>query len=161
LKWESASHRDLRAEAAVLPLCVPLMQAIGHRVAYDAAVEPPVDPALIDICLASVVLSNSAWYSGADGPAVHLSRSRQLEIQLNACTRGVVRLEEWLDKLEVEPYVLAPVVSEEKWDAYEQKLETFGGSKDPGAGPDVEKPRYQPTSRSLYQPWSGSATAKL
>jgi len=128
-KGGSASHRDPQAEAAVLPLCVPLMQAIGHRLAYDAAIEASVDPALIDIYLASVILSDSAWYSEADDPVIRLSRSKQLEMQLGVCTRGVARLEEWLDKLEVEPYVLAPIVSDEKWDAYEQTLETFGGSQ--------------------------------
>ena len=95
--------------------------------AYDAATEASVDPALIDIYLASVILSDSAWYSEAEDPAIRLSRSEQLEMQLNVCTRGVARLEEWLDKLEVEPYVLAPMVTQEKWDAYEQTLETFGG----------------------------------
>jgi acyl-CoA oxidase len=99
--------------------------------AYDAAIEASVDPTLIDIYLASVILSDPAWYSEANDPSIHLSRSEQLEMQLAACTKGVARLEEWLDKLEVEPYVLAPIVSEEKWDAYERTLETFGGSEDP------------------------------
>jgi hypothetical protein len=40
--------------------------------------------------------------------------------------KGVARLEEWLEELDVEPYVLAPIVSDEKWAAYEQTLETFG-----------------------------------
>ena len=40
-----------------------------------------------------------------------------------------------MDKLEVEPYVLAPNVSEEKWEAYEQTLETFGGPQDLGIEP--------------------------
>ena len=107
------------------------MQAIGHRMAYDAALEASVDLTLIGVYLASATLSDPAWYSEADDPVVHLSRSEQAEMQLNACTKGVARLEEWLDKLEVEPYVLAPIVSEEKWDAYERTLETFGESQDP------------------------------
>lgn len=98
--------------------------------AYDAAIEASVDPALIDIYLSSVILSDPAWYSESDDPAVHLSRSEQLEMQLDACTKGVVELEEWLDKLEVEPYVLAPIISEERWDAHEQTLETFGQPQD-------------------------------
>ena len=46
-------------------------------------------------------------------------------MQLAVCTEGVASLEEWLVKLEVKPYILASIVSE-KWDAYEQTLETFG-----------------------------------
>ena len=117
-----------QTEAAILPLCVPLMQAVGHRMAYDAATEASVDPTLIDIYLSSAILSDPAWYSETDDPEVHLSSSEQLEMQLNACTKGVARLEEWLEKLDVEPYVLAPITSEEKWAAYEQALETFGES---------------------------------
>jgi len=74
-----------------------------------------------------------------------------LKTKLDAYTRGVARLEEWLTKLEVESYALAPIVSEEKWDAYEQTLETFGGSKDPGVGPGAEVLRSQPTTYSLHQ----------
>ena len=148
------------------------MQALVHRTAYDAAMEASVDPTLIDIYLASVILSDSAWYSEAIYPVIHLSGSEQLKMQLDTCTRGVVRLEEWLDKLEVEPYVLAPIVSEEKWDAYEQTLETFGGSQDPGMGPidetygeelhvDAMMERSRSTAHSFCHFQSSSMTAKL
>ena len=98
--------------------------------AYDAAIEASVDPTLVDVYLSSVILSDPAWYSEANDPAVRLSRSDQLKMQLDACTRGVARLEEWLDKLEVEPYVLAPIVSDEKWDVHEETMETFGRPQD-------------------------------
>ena len=120
-----------QVEATILPLCVPLIQAIGHRMAYDAAMEASVDPTLINIYLSSVILSDPVWYSEAHDPEVRLSNSEQLEMQLDACTKGAARLEEWLEKLEVEPYVLAPIVSEEKWIAHEQTLETFGELQDP------------------------------
>jgi len=124
-KGGPGSHRSPEVEAAILPLCVPLIQAVGHRMAYDAAIEASVDPNLIDIYVASIVSTDPAWYSEATDPAVRLSRSEQSEMQLNACKKGVVRLGEWLDKLEIEPYVLAPIVSQEKWDAHEQRLDTF------------------------------------
>jgi hypothetical protein len=63
------------------------MQAIGHRMAYDAAIEAAVDPVLIDIYTSSVILSDSAWYSEANTPDVRLSNSEQLKMQLHACTR--------------------------------------------------------------------------
>ena len=163
-KGKSGSHRERRVEATVLPLCVPLMQAIGHRMAYDAAVEASVDPALIDIYVASAILTDPAWYSEANDPAVHLPRSRQLEMQLDACTKGVARLEEWLDKLDVEPYILAPIVSDEKWDAYEQTLEAF----EPSDGAYVEELRTQtgmegtrPATHSPRILQSGLTAAKL
>lgn len=140
--------------------------------AYDAALEASVDPILVDIYLSSVVLSDPAWYSEADDPAIRLSRFEQLEMQLAACTKGVARLEEWLDKLEVEPYVHAPVVSEEKWDVYEQKLETFGRSEGTGVEPkddassetldiDTTMEAFGFTTNSLRSFQSGSMAAKL
>lgn len=148
------------------------MQAVGHRMAYDAAIEASVDPILVDVYLASAILSDPAWYSEATDPAVHLSRSEQLEMQLNVCTNGVARLEEWLDKLEVEPYVLAPIVSDEKWNAYEGTLETFGRLQDPRIEPrdgafveglyiDAVTEGSQSATHSLRLLQSASAAAKL
>jgi len=148
------------------------MQTIGHRMAYDAAIEASVDPVLVDIYLASAIRSDPTWYSEASDPAVRLSGSEQMEMQLNACTGGVARLEEWLDKLEVEPYVLAPIVSDEKWDAYEQRLETFGGSQDPRVGSSdgvyMEDPHintavegFGPAAHSPRQLQPNSVTTRL
>ena len=166
---ESGSHRTRQTEAVILPLCVLLMQAVGHRMAYDAATEASVDPILTDIYLSSVILSDSVWYSETQDPGVRLSSSEQLEMQLHACTKGVARLEEWLEKLEVEPYVLAPIVSEEKWVAYEQTLETFGESQnEQNVGPRAEWPDMNatmggtdPFRHAFRHLQSDSTTAKL
>lgn len=171
---KSGSHRKRQVEAAVLPLCIPLIQAIGHRMAYDSAIEASVNPTLVDIYLSSVVLSDPAWYSEAGDPSMRLSRSEQLEMQVAACTKGVARLEEWLDKLEVEPYILAPIVSQEKWDAHERSLETFGRSQDqeimPGDGlytegldidTVIENPRFQPIAHPPRFHQSVAMAAKL
>jgi len=137
--------------------------------AYDAAIQASVDPTLTDIYISSAILSDPTWYSEVTDPSVHLSGSEQLGMQLAACTKGVARLEEWLDKLEVEPYILAPIVSEEKWNAHEQSLETFGQSQDPGievsdSGSvkelDLTK-GSQSTTHSFRFSNSGSAAAKL
>ena len=167
---KSGLHRTRQVEAAILPLCVPLIQAVGHRMAYDSAVEASIDPTLLDIYLSSVILSDPAWYPEAGDPSLRLSRSEQLEMQLAACTKGVARLEEWLDKLEVEPYVLAPIVSDEKWDAYERTLETFG--QDPevessdgpySAGVDIDTviEGSQPTAHSFRFHQPAAMAAKL
>ena len=140
--------------------------------AYDSAIEASVDPTLVDIYLSSVILSDPAWYLETGDPSIRLSRSEQLEMQVAACTKGVARLEEWLDRLEVEPYILAPIVSEEKWDAYERTLETFGRSQDseiessdgPYAGEldiDTVMEGFQPATYSLRFHQSALMAAKL
>ena len=45
----SGSHRKRQNEATTLPLCIPLMRAIDHCMAYDVTIEASIDPTLIDI----------------------------------------------------------------------------------------------------------------
>ncbi|TCD65983.1 hypothetical protein EIP91_001930 [Steccherinum ochraceum] len=46
----------------ILPHCQPLVEAIGHRMAYEAAVSAGVSQDLIDMYLVSVVKLDAGWY---------------------------------------------------------------------------------------------------
>ena len=82
----------------------------------------------------------------------------------------MTRFEGWSDKLEVEPYVIPPIVNDER-DAYEQTLETFGESPDQGIkmsdGDYVEESLAdmvdgpQPAVHSPHHLQSGSMAARL
>ena len=121
---------NTQAEASVLPLCVPLIQAIGQRMAYDSAVEASIDPVLVDIYLADAIISDPAWYSEAQDPAIRRSGFEQTKGQVEACTRGVARIEEWLDMLGVEPYVPVATANDRGWDDCVEGFETFRGDED-------------------------------
>ncbi|KAF9650292.1 hypothetical protein BDM02DRAFT_3222827 [Thelephora ganbajun] len=119
---------DTRSEASILPLCVPLVQAIGHRMAYDSAVEASVDPVLVDVYVASAVLLDPAWYSETQDPAIRLSGFDQVKRQVEACTRGIERVDEWLDKLDVEPYIPVAIAGDKQRDDRVESFGAFGGA---------------------------------
>lgn len=118
-------HRSDDFDRVILPECQPLVQAIGHRMAYEAAVTANVDPCLIDVYVASCVKLDSAWYVENLG----LSRLEQREMEGKAIDAMFPRLEEFLELTEVEPYISAPIVSEEKWNGYISGLAACGDSQ--------------------------------
>ncbi|KAJ3572734.1 hypothetical protein NP233_g2896 [Leucocoprinus birnbaumii] len=114
-------HRASDFDRLVLPDCLPFVQAIGHRMAYDAAVSAGVDSCLIDMYVASCVKLDTSWYVEKLG----ISRLRQREMEATAIDRVFPRIEEFLSQMGVEPYVLAPIVSDERWDAYVSRLPAY------------------------------------
>lgn len=117
---QASGHREM--ESLLLPQCQSLIEAIGHRLAYDAAVERRVDSAVIDLYVANVISLDPGWYVEHKG----ISGWKQKTMVLDAATALVPRLEELLERLDVEAYVTAPIVSDEKWNAYTMSLDTFG-----------------------------------
>lgn len=118
------SHRSPEFERYNLPHCLSLVTAIGHRMAYDAAVEAKVDSALIDLYVVSCMKTDSAWYLEKLG----LSRLQQREMEIEAIDAVYLRLEEFLDQMDLDPYVTAPMISDEKWQAYVAELQTFSSA---------------------------------
>ena len=55
----ASGHRNLETEAILLPQCQGLIEAIGHRTAYDAAVEEGLDQHLIDTYVSHVISGSS------------------------------------------------------------------------------------------------------
>lgn len=114
-------HRSPDFDRLILPECTNLIQAIGHRMAYDAAVARSVDSVLIDLYVASCVKLDSAWYV----EKAMLSRYEQREIENKAVDAVYGRIEEFLAKLEVDAYVTAPIISEKEWSRYVEGMKTF------------------------------------
>lgn len=96
-------HRASDFDRLVLPNCLSFVQAIGHRMAYDAAVSAGVDPRLIGLYEASCVKLDLSWYVERLG----LSRMRQCEMEVAAIDRVSPRTEEFLSLMVVEPYIMA------------------------------------------------------
>ncbi|CCM04077.1 uncharacterized protein FIBRA_06236 [Fibroporia radiculosa] len=122
-------HRSSEFDRAVLPECADLVQAIGHRMAYDAAVAAGVETDMVDLYVASCLKLDPAWYVENAGVA----RRKQKAMESAAVDAVFPRLEELLARMDVEPYVSAPMVSDDKWGRYVAGLTAFGG---PGAEMD-------------------------
>ena len=141
----ASGHRDPETEAIILPQCQGLIEAIGHRMAYDAAVEDGLDQHLIDSYVSHAISVDPSWYS----EEAEIPRALQKKKEVESATASFRHLESLLGRLDVDSYVTAPMVSDERWEAYERSLQTYSH---PGSSiPDT--PWFQnlpPTS--LHEP---------
>ncbi len=116
------SHRSAAYDREVLPRSLPLIQAIGHRMAYDAAREAHVDGPLLDLFEVAAMLQDEAWYVERLG----VTRAQLRERETRAIEAVFPHLEEYLACMDVAPYIIAPIVSEEKWERFLGSLQVFG-----------------------------------
>ena len=121
----NVSHpRSSEVNRLVLPYCQPTMEAIGHRMAYDAAVAAGVRPCLIDLYVANVVKLDAAWYTENAG----LGRRAQQEMETRAMDEALPILGELVKEMDVFAYVTAPIVSDERWAAFVEDLKVYRGN---------------------------------
>ncbi|KAL3456272.1 hypothetical protein BJX64DRAFT_294262 [Aspergillus heterothallicus] len=117
------AHRSEEFNRDILPLCLPLVQAIGHRMAYEAATESQINPNLVALYEAGSILEDSAWYSEQGG----MSRAAQRENEAQAADALLPRMESLIQGMGVEKYSSAPMSSAKQWDAFVSGLESFVG----------------------------------
>lgn len=117
-------HRNDEANRLILPYCQPVMEAIGHRMAYDAAVAAGVRPSLIDLYVANVVKLDAAWYA----EHAELGRKAQQEMETRAQDQVLPLLGKLVKDMDVFAYVTAPIISDERWAGFVQDLKVFRGN---------------------------------
>ena len=118
-------HRSATYDRGVLPRSLPLVLAIGHRIAYDAARAAQVDAPLLDLFEVSAILQDEAWYVECLG----ISRAELRRREAHALEAVFARLEEYLVRMDVAPYIVAPIVSDEKWEQFFGTLPTLSESR--------------------------------
>ena len=127
----TTSHRSETYNREVLPRSLPLIQAIGHRIAYEAARSAQIDGPLLDLFEAASMLQDEAWYVERLG----MTRAELWEREARALEAVFPRLAEYLARMDVASYVVAPIVSDEKWKQFVSSLQVFGEtSRGWGAG---------------------------
>jgi hypothetical protein len=126
------SHRSSAYDREILPRSLSFIQAIGHRLSYDAARAAAIDAPLLDLFEIASVLHDEAWYVECLG----ITRSELRGREAYALEAVFPRLEEYLARMDVAPYVFAPISSDEKWKLFVDSLQTFGAtsSSELGAG---------------------------
>jgi hypothetical protein len=118
-----SNHRSADFARFILPQAMRLVQALGHRIAYDAAIGLGVEQCLVDLYVVSCMNSDSAWYVEHAG----LTQDAQLEMESAAVEATLPRAEVLVRKLGVELYVTAPMTSQDMWTHLVDSLETFRG----------------------------------
>lgn len=119
----AAGHRDHSVETTVLPLCQPLIEAIGARMAYEAACGSLHDD-ILDLFVASTIRKDPAWYAVNEG----LDTATQVRMETEAAKKLLPRIDMLLEMLEVGPYIVAPIISDTKWNRYIESLDTYGAT---------------------------------
>lgn len=116
-------HRSEDFNRNILPLSLPLIQAIGHRMALEAAKEANIDSKLLALYESGVALEDSAWYTEQGG----MSRRAQREMEAQAADALLPDLEKLVYETGAAPYSNAPMASERLWNTFVSELEVFSG----------------------------------
>ncbi|KAL3442897.1 hypothetical protein BJX65DRAFT_312357 [Aspergillus insuetus] len=132
LQRMGGTHRSEEFNRNILPISLPLVQAIGHRMAYEAALEAGIDPKLLALYESGVMLEDSAWYAEQG----NISRAAQRETEATAADTLLPEMESLIRALGVENYSSAPMSSEEHWNEFASGLESFDGQ----ASLDINEP---------------------
>ncbi|KAJ7267765.1 acyl-CoA dehydrogenase NM domain-like protein [Mycena rebaudengoi] len=118
---QAGSHRGSQMESVIPLRCQGLIEAVGHRVAVEAAIEHGVEPPIVDLYVTSVIKHDSPWYvENANLSSSHQNRAERTCVE--ALYPHIGRL---LGMLDIENFVTAPIVSDEHWSRYVQRLPTF------------------------------------
>lgn len=139
-----SDHRSIEVNRLILPHCQPVMEAIGHRAAYDAAVAQGVRSCLVDLYVANVVKLDSAWYAEHAG----LGWRAQQEMLTRAMDEVLPILGELVNEMDMFAYVNAPIVSDESWAAFVESLKVFGGNARVDLGLELVDRHTDPLVRS-------------
>ncbi|KAI9450514.1 acyl-CoA dehydrogenase NM domain-like protein [Lactarius psammicola] len=107
--------RNTTYDREVLPRSLPLVLAIGHRIAYDAARAAQVDAPLAG--------------SIRGGGRCCRTRRELRRREAHALEAVFAHLEEYLVRMDVAPYIVAPIVSDEKWEQFFGTLPTLSESR--------------------------------
>ncbi|KAJ8501517.1 hypothetical protein ONZ45_g12118 [Pleurotus djamor] len=123
--FSASHHRAEESERLVLPRCQPLLEAIGFRIAYEAACKDQLNNDIINTFLSNCFQQDAAWYAESGG--ISLSAQRRLEHE--SVARLVSQLDELLKVLDVEEAAKAPIISDERWNRFMDGLISYDGAK--------------------------------
>ncbi|KAF8575833.1 acyl-CoA dehydrogenase NM domain-like protein [Ramaria rubella] len=113
-------HRSDSFNRTILPLCQPLVESIGFRMAYEAAMKHGVDPILIDVYQSGCISADRAWFSENGLP-----RKEQFEMEDAALTAALPHIGTYLQGTNAQKYAKAPIVSETAWTEFVYNLACY------------------------------------
>ncbi|KAI0724922.1 hypothetical protein C8Q72DRAFT_643557 [Fomitopsis betulina] len=118
---QAHGHRSKLYASLVLPRSSSLVEAIGARMAYDAAVSEGVPRPLIDLYVSQNIKDDLSWYVETG----LLTRAGFAEIEDAAFETSAPLMDKYVEQMGAEAFVQAPIVSDAKWGQFVQSLEAF------------------------------------
>lgn len=113
------SHRSENFNKTILPHCQALIEAAGHRMAYDAAVAEGISPHVIDLFAIQAMNLDPAWYSENLG----IGRSQLNDLRVKALDKVIPHLPELIELLNIGEYCeMLPLTSQTSWKKFTDKL---------------------------------------
>ena len=98
-------HRSDEVNRLILPQCQAMIEAIGHRMAYDAAVAAGVQQNLIDLYEVSCMKLDAAWYSEEVG----IGRRALATMETKALDAVLPQLGTLIRQMGVEPWITSKI----------------------------------------------------
>ncbi|KAG1803945.1 acyl-CoA dehydrogenase NM domain-like protein [Suillus plorans] len=105
----------------VQPRCQLMVESMGYRMAYDAAVDQGVPQYLVDLYLINAIKTDAAWYVERG----MFTRKAIVHMEDAALSAALPRLDELLAVMEVEPYVSSPIISDKCWEEFRKTLPVY------------------------------------
>ncbi|KAK0478605.1 acyl-CoA dehydrogenase/oxidase C-terminal [Armillaria luteobubalina] len=119
---EDHGHRGDHYRSFILPQSQTIIESIGHRMAYDAAVAQGVPQALIDIYECYAIKRDVGWYIEAGV----LTQDQVASMEDRAMKAAFPHMSQWVDGMGVSDYLKAPILSEDRWDKFVDSLPSIG-----------------------------------
>ncbi|KAF8172071.1 hypothetical protein BJ912DRAFT_932597 [Pholiota molesta] len=116
-------HRSEEFNQRVLPQSLRLAEAIGSRMAYEAAKDAGIDPLVLQLFEAGSVNQDLAWYTEAG----LLTQKQALDAESATLTALFPHLDQLLEHTGAEPYAYAAIGSEDKWEEFVRSLPVLRG----------------------------------
>ncbi|KDR72267.1 hypothetical protein GALMADRAFT_102021 [Galerina marginata CBS 339.88] len=117
------NHRSEAFNNQLLMRSVALVEAIGHRMAYEAALAAGVDPLILRLYEAGAVLRDMVWYSENK----LTTKQSILKIEDETLTSLFPSLDQLLEHSGVKSYAFAAIISEDSWKKFVATLPVFKG----------------------------------
>ncbi|KAK7060954.1 hypothetical protein VNI00_000689 [Paramarasmius palmivorus] len=108
----------------LLPKCLPLIEAIGHRMAYESAASGGVPLDLLRLYEVGVVGIDLPWYMD------HTSwtRTSHFDAEQKALDDVLQNLDLHLENTGAEPYARAAMLSDSTWSKFVDSLRVYTGT---------------------------------
>lgn len=113
-------HRDPGFNSLILPQSEAALTALGHALAYSAALDAGVPKPLLDIFELMAIRMDEAWYVENAG----LTQANNVEMVDHAVSTALPHVQEYVDALNMRKYVDVPIQSDDTWDRWVETLRT-------------------------------------
>lgn len=120
-----AEHRSDQFSRRILPRSIAFTEAIGLRMAHEAAKHQKVDPLLIELFEIGAIQKNLSWYIEN---SIIAKRQDVFDREDAILSQLQPRLDELLEGTGAAPYAFGAITSQATWDKFYHNLPVLKGN---------------------------------